>query len=206
YPPQTGTHFPYNHAGHYSANDMAAGKETNVTNAITATSFVNTEDDHNFDKPPTPMLGWSRDGKSVLLSDGWDVWQVSIDGSGGTNLTENGKADQIRYRGLHQFEPDPKPGLDLARPVYISVYGEWTKKAGVGGVAGGKPGVNVLLWGDCNYSLPQKARDAEVYAFTRQTNADYPDHYLTDAAFKDPKKVTEANPQQKDHLWSAGVK
>ncbi|MBI1918902.1 MAG: prolyl oligopeptidase family serine peptidase [Planctomycetes bacterium] len=206
YPSPTGTHFLYYHDGHYYAYDMAAGKETNVTAPVTGTSFVNTEDDHNFDKPPTPMLGWSRDGKSVLLSDAWDIWQVHADGTGGTNLTQNGKAEQIRYRGLQQFEPQPKPGIDLTQPLYLSLYGEWTKKSGVGRIDSGKPGVNVLLWGDCRYGLPQKARDAEVFAYTRQTLADYPDSFLTDATFKNSKKVTEANPQQKEYQWSAGAR
>src|SRR6266542_5563201 len=129
YPSPTGTHFLCYHDGHYFAYDMAAGKESNVTAPITDTSFVDAENDHNCEKPPTPMLGWSRDGKFVLLSDGWDIWQVSADGSGGTNLTQNGKAEQIRYRQLRQFEPDPKPGVDLTRPLYLSMYGEWTKKS-----------------------------------------------------------------------------
>jgi dipeptidyl aminopeptidase/acylaminoacyl peptidase len=54
--------------------------------------------------------------------------------------------------------------------------------------------------------MPAKARNAEVFAFTRQTAVDYPDYYLTDGSFKDPKKVTDANPQQKDYLWTAGTK
>jgi acetyl esterase/lipase len=206
FPSPTGTHFLYYHDGHYFAYDMAAGKETNVTAAVSSTSFVNAEDDHNFDKPPAPMLGWSRDGKFVFLSDEWDIWQVGIDGAGGTNLTGNGRTDAIRYRGLTQHEPEPKPGIDLAKPVYVSLYGEWTKKSGVARIDPGKAGVSVLLWGDCNYGLPQKARDSEVFAFIRQTNADYPDYYLCGATFKDPKKVTEANPKQKEYAWSAGTR
>lgn len=206
YPSPTGTQFLYYRDGHYFAYDMAAGKETNVTAAVSGTSFVDAEDDHNFDKPPTPMLGWSRDGQSVYLSDGWDVWRVSTDGSGGTNLTANGKADAVRYRGLMQFEPDPKPGIDPARPLYVSLYGEWTKKSGLGRIDADRPGVSVLLWGDCAYGPPHKARDADVFAFTRQTNADYPDYYLTGATFGDPKRVTEANPRQKEYAWSAGAR
>jgi dipeptidyl aminopeptidase/acylaminoacyl peptidase len=51
-----------------------------------------------------------------------------------------------------------------------------------------------------------KARDADVFAYTKQTTIEYPDYYLTDATFKDGKKVTDANPQQKEYLWTAGVK
>src|SRR5262249_22639825 len=190
---------------HYHVYDMATMKSTNVTEKV-GTSFVNDEDDHNFDKPARPAYGWSRDGKSVILSDGWDIWRVGIDGSGGTNLTVNGKKDGIRYRGLEQFDFDAKPGTDLTRPVYVSLYGEWTKKDGLGRINPSKPGVSVLLWADCSYGMPLKARKAEVFAFTRQTAIDYPDYYLTDGSFKDAKKVTDANPQQKDYLWTPGVK
>jgi dipeptidyl aminopeptidase/acylaminoacyl peptidase len=186
---------------------MAAGRSTNVTEKV-GTSFVNTEDDHNFDKPARPALGWSRDGKSVLLSDGWDIWRVGVNGNGTgvTNLTVNGKKDGIRYRGLYQFDFENKPGIDLTRPVYTSLYGEWTKKSGIGRIDPSGEGVNVLVWGDYAHGTPIKARRAEVFAFTRQTAVEYPNYYLTDATFKDPKKVTDANPQQKDYAWTAGAR
>jgi len=202
----TGTHFLYYQDGNFFACDLTTGKCVNITEKLTGTSFVDTEDDHNVDKPPRQSLGWSRDGKTVILSDGFDLWAVKVDGTGGTNVTGNGRRDGIRYQGLTQFEAEPKPGLDLAKPVYVSMFGEFTKKGGLGRIDPGKAGVTRLLWGDCSYSTPTKARDADVFAFTRQTAVDYPDYYVTDASFKDAKKVTDANPQQKDYAWCSGVK
>jgi dipeptidyl aminopeptidase/acylaminoacyl peptidase len=159
------------------------------------------------DKPARPAVGWSRDGKSVLLSDGWDIWRVGVNGDAtATNLTVNGKKDGIRYRGLLQYEADPKPGIDLTRPVYTTLYGEWTKKSGFGRIEPSKEGVDVLVWGDAAYGTPQKARNADVFAFTRSTATEYPDYHVTDGTFKTPKKVTDANPQQKDYAWTAGAK
>ena len=91
-PSPTGTHALYYKDGHYHVLDLAAAKSVNVTEKVGA-SFVNAEDDHNFDKPAQPNYGWSRDGKFVLLSDGWDIWKVSADGTGGASLTVNGKSD-----------------------------------------------------------------------------------------------------------------
>ncbi len=201
----TGTHFLYYDDGHFFAYDMAAGKGTNITEKVTAASFIDTEDDHNVAKPPRFPVGWSRDGGTVLLSDGWDIWAVKADGSGGTNLTLNGKQSATRYSGVTQFEAEPKPGVDLSKPLFVATYGEWTKKDGLVKLEAGKPAVT-LLSGDCSFGQPMKARDADVFAYTRQTTAEYPDYYLTDAAFKDAKKVTDANPQQKDYLWTAGAK
>ncbi len=64
----------------------------------------------------------------------------------------------------------------------------------------------MLLWDDCNFGPPQKARNADVFVYTRQTSVNYPDYYLTDASFKNSTKVSDANPQQKDYAWSAGAK
>jgi Tol biopolymer transport system component len=86
-------HFLYYHDGHYLVYDIAAGKSTNITSKLPC-KCVDEEDDHNFDKPAHPPVGWSRDSKFVLLSDGWDIWRVSIDGSSSTNLTENGKTSR----------------------------------------------------------------------------------------------------------------
>lgn len=202
----TGTQFLYYEDGHYFAYDMTSDKSVNLTKSITGTSFVDDEDDHNVAKPPHQPMGWSRDGTTIILTDGWDLWAVKTDGTGGKNLTGNGKTDQIRYQGITQYEPEPKPGYDFTKPFYVTMYGEWTKKGGIGRIEPNTTGVKQLLWGDYSYGLPIKARQAEVFAYTRQSAIDSPDYYLTDASFKEARKVTDSNPQQKDYLWCPGVK
>ena len=59
-------------------------------------------------------------------------------------------------------DPDFKPGVDLTRPVYVSMYGEWTKKEGLSKVDPSKPGAERLVWDDAKFSY-QKARDGDVY-------------------------------------------
>lgn len=202
-----GTHFLHYDDGHFFVHDMAAKKSVNVTTAVTATAFVDTDDDHNVEKPPTRPLGWSRDGKHLLLSDEWDIWKVNADGTGGTNLTVNGKADGIRYTGFLQFDPDrTEPGYDLSKPALVNLYGEWTKKDGVGRIEPGTAGVTVLTVGDYRLGRIEKARNVEKYAFTKETNQEYPDYYLADGSFQPGTKVTTANPQQGDYAWSAGTK
>src|SRR5262245_56116371 len=162
----TGTQFVYHDNGHFHVYDMTAGTSVNVTEKITAATFVDSEDDHNIEKPPTQVLGWTKGGKHLILSDGWDIWKVAADGSGGTNLTVNGKADGVRYRNLLQFDPDrTDPGFDPAQPAFVSAYGEWTKKAGIGRIEPGKAGVQSLLNGDCTFGILSRARSADVYAY-----------------------------------------
>ncbi|HXA51406.1 MAG TPA: hypothetical protein VNV86_13915, partial [Candidatus Acidoferrum sp.] len=176
--------------GAYSAYDTATGKSAEITKGI-ATSFIDSESDVNVDNPPTNSLGWSKDGRFVLLSDGWDLWKVPSTGGGAVNLTGNGKKDKIRYRTRFRLDPEEK-GIDFSQPQYISAYGEWTKKGGIGMLEPGKPGVRMLLWGDERYTQLIKAKDAPVYLYTRENNSASPDYYSADAALTGGQRITDS--------------
>ncbi|HUA87734.1 MAG TPA: prolyl oligopeptidase family serine peptidase [Bryobacteraceae bacterium] len=199
-----GTHVLYYEDGAFYTFDMRTGDSYNITKDVPAV-FYNTEDDHNVVKPPERPIGWSKDSMAVLLSDGWDIWAVPVHGGTGTNLTGNGKADKIRYRVRYRLDPDEK-GIDLSEPLYIGAYGEWTKKGGIGVVEPGTHGIHMLCWEDAHYQAMEKAKRADVYLYTRETEKDFPDFYVTDAKLENPQRVTDANPQQKDFLWSSGVR
>jgi dipeptidyl aminopeptidase/acylaminoacyl peptidase len=204
-PSPDGSHFLYYDDGHYHTCDMATGKTYTITEGV-PTTFVNTEDDHNIVKPPRPALGWTHDGNAVLLSDGWDIWKVPAHGGGGAvNLTMDGKRDAIRYGSPVVLDPDAK-GFDLTKPLYVSLQGQWTKKAGFGRIDPGQPGVKRLCWDDAAFARLAKARSADVFVYTRETYKDYPDYHATDAGFQGPRKMTHANPQQDKVAWCSGVR
>ena len=203
-PSPTGTHFLYYEDGHFMVYDMASGTSVNITKDV-PTSFINTEDDHNVVDPPVyPRFGWTKDGKSVLLSDNWDIWQVPIKGGQGVNLTVNGKKEALRYQFRYRLDPDEE-GIDFSQPMYLRTYGEWTKKGGISVISKGKPGAKPLLWDDALFSL-RKAEKADIYLYTRQTFKDYPDYYAAGPDLKNGTRITDANPQQKDFLWSSGTR
>jgi len=198
---EDGARFLYYDDGHFFTYDMATGKSVNITKDVPA-SFVDEDDDHNVVKPPDRPVGSSRDGTSALLSDGWDIWSVPSNGAGqAVNLTVNGAKDRLRYRRL-RIDPEEK-GIDLAQPQYVSVYGEWTKKAGIARLEKGKAPA-MLLWDDAGFGGLAKAKKADVYVYTRDTFKDYPDYYAAGSLLKNARRLTEANPQQKDFLWSSG--
>ncbi len=209
--------------GNYWVLDLATGAKRNITKA-TAVNFFNTDDDHNYlVPPPRAPFGWTRDGASVLLSDGWDIWKVPTTGTGtAVNITVNGKRDQIRYNRVYPFERGvtagggrggrggrggggASPGIDLTQPLYVGAYGEWTKKAGLSRVDPGTPGAKSLVWDDASFDF-QKARDADVYVYTKQSSRDFPNYFVAGTEFKDGRQLTDANPQQKEFAWTSGVR
>ncbi|HEX7485696.1 MAG TPA: prolyl oligopeptidase family serine peptidase [Vicinamibacterales bacterium] len=198
-----GTRFLYYEDGHYFVYDMASGESMNITKTV-ATSFINTEDDHNVVKPPQPALGWTKDGDAVLLSDGWDLWKVpATAGSPAVNLTVNGKKDGIRYRRLLRLDPDEK-GWDFSVPRYVDMFGEFTKKGGFARLDPGKAGVQPLLWDAAAFGM-QKAKKADVYVYTKSTPSSPADYYATDATLKPGKKLTALDEQVKGFAWSSGA-
>jgi dipeptidyl aminopeptidase/acylaminoacyl peptidase len=201
-----GTQLLYYQDGHFRTHELATGKNHNITANVPA-SFVKTEDDHTIDQPPTFPIGWTKDGAYVLLSDGWDIWQVSARGGPANNLTLDGKKGGIRYRSPMQFLPDPDVrGIDLEKPFYVSTLGEWSKKGGIGRIEAAKPGVHRLLWDDAHFGPLQKARYADMFIYTRETWKDCPDYYAADGAFSDRKRLSDAMPQQRNFAWSSGIK
>jgi len=198
-----GTKFLYYDDGIFFAYDMETGKSKELTRQIPST-FWDQEDDHNQVRPPTQSFGWTKDSGAVLLSDGWDIWKVAVDGKA-ENLTVNGKKDKIRYKRPFRLDPDEK-GVDISAPFYVPVYGEWTKKNGIGVIEPGKPGIRMLLWEDAGFTQLIKAKKADTYLYTRENTKESPAFYATDATLANGRKITDANPQQTDFLWSSGVR
>ena len=211
--------------------DVATGEKHSITKGVPAV-FADTSDDHNnLVVPPNAPLGWSKDGSAILLSDGFDIWKVPAKGGTAVNLTVDGKKTQTRYQRLYAFDAKGAAGaggggrrggrggggavdgIDLSQPMYFATYGEWTKKEGLSKVDPSKPGAQRLAWEDAKLTF-QKAKDADVYIYTKQTAADYPNYYvaspdlMTGASgpLKAARQLTDANPQQKDFAWTSGVK
>jgi dipeptidyl aminopeptidase/acylaminoacyl peptidase len=197
-----GTHLLYYDDGQFMTLDMASGQSFNITKNIQS-NFYDEDDDHNNLKPPARPIGWTKDGASVLLSDNWDIWNVPVHGGNAVNLTQNGKRDKIRYQSRYRLDPEEK-GIDLSKPNYLRAYGEWTKKAGIARLEGGKPGPKMLMWQDAGFGALIKAENAEKYFFTRETYKDSPDYYVADAMLGGAGKISDVNPQQKNFLWSSG--
>lgn len=207
-PSPDGKKFVYGYDGNYYVYDLVSKKEQNLTANI-PTSFVNTEDDHNVTKPLTGVTGWSSDSKYILLNDLWDIWQVNADGSGAVNLTQNGSKDKVRYQRRYNIYPDDK-GIDLKKPQYFGIYGEWTKKSGIVRLEPGKkglnPGANRLVWDDVAYGNFNKALHSDTYYFSKETFNTPTEFFVTNSKMTNPKQVTKNAPDQGKYTFSAGTR
>ncbi len=185
----------------YFSHDLRSGETRNLTESV-PTEFVNLDVTPTREQMPSfGIAGFLEDDRAVLLNDEWDVWEVRLDGSGARRLT-SGAEDEIRYR-VTDLDPE-EPAHDPGEPLYYTMYGEWTKKAGF---ARGRPGddVRTLVWEDASFGgffgRLQKAEDADVYAFRRERFDDSPDYFVSGADLSSPRQVTETNAFQDDYAW-----
>jgi dipeptidyl aminopeptidase/acylaminoacyl peptidase len=196
-----GRYFAYWKDGHVWVYDLEDRESLNLT-ASAPVSFVNEQYDHPGTKPPYGMAGWTSGGNGMVLNHRYDLWLQPLDGSPATSLTGGaGTREEIRFR--HVRLDDDAETIDLDVPILLSAYGEWTKKSGFYELDGGR--LTELVFQDRQYGTPTKAARRDRVIFTSQTFADYPDYYVSDLAFRDPERITDANPQQAEYTWGRSM-
>jgi len=200
-----GKWFLYLRNGQVFSYEMATGRKTRIDGGR---SFVDAEDDHDYEKPVYGVAGFTADGTSAVFYDRYDVWALSLTGGQPVNLTKGeGAKQEVRFRvtrlegggGGRGGRGGGRGGggggepIDLAKPVVLQAYGQWTKKTGYYELAPGQS-PKPLIWADKNIGSPIVAENADRMIFTEQTFNEYPNYWLTDKQFTSPRQVTDAHP------------
>ena len=89
--------------------------------------------------------------------------------------------------------------IDLTKPVLLTAFGQWTKKAGYYELNGKE--LVKLVYEDKSYGGITKAKKADRLLYTQQTFVDFPNYWVTNTKFAAPKQLTDANSQQAEYRW-----
>jgi dipeptidyl aminopeptidase/acylaminoacyl peptidase len=192
-----GKWFLYLKSGRVYSYEVASGRKTVIDGGR---SFVDAEDDHDYEKPVYGVAGFTADGKSAILYDRFDLWSLPLAGGQPVNLTKgDGARQEIVYR-YTRLVPPGRPGeaatqaIDLTKPITLSATGEYTKKRGYFELApGGTP--KPLVWADKNIGAPILARTADRMIYTQSSFNQYPNYWLSDKRFGAPRQITDAMPE-----------
>src|SRR5205807_4956078 len=97
---------------------------------------------------------------------------------------------------------DPKERvIDLGKPLLLSAVNLQTRDEGFYRLDLKNDPPRCLLMAARSFSIPVKARNADVYLMTAQSFNEYPDLIVSDPDFKEMKKISDANPQKKQFIW-----
>ncbi len=164
-----------------------------------------TEDIH--DTPDDPgsygAMGWSDNDANLFLYDKFDIWSLDPDGRKAAVCVTGGygKKNNISIRYI-SLDPEEK-FVDPKKDNLFSTREVKTKKSGFCRFSIEKPEVRMILQGDCTYSRPSKAKNADKLLWTRSTVSEFPDFWTGDLSFNNAMKISNANPQQSKYIWAS---
>jgi dipeptidyl aminopeptidase/acylaminoacyl peptidase len=161
----------------------------------------------DWDSPSEPSAhgsaGWTDGDKALLLYDEYDIWEVKPDGSGARNVTQGvGRREATIFRYLRLDREERT--VPAKSSILLQTTDDKTKATGyyrVNLAAPAAPARVVMV--DKLMGGLIKAKNAETYAFTIQTFAEFPNLWTSGPEFADRRQVSDANPQQADYLWGS---
>lgn len=181
--------------------DAATGELENASAKIPYPVY-----DLSYDKPaPAPSYGiggWSEDGKFVYVLDEYDWWKVDLHDVTQTSCLTQGKGRKqgISYRILYSnIDKDVFSNNDK---VFVKAYHQKDMSQSICTIDM-RGQIRELVHGDYAYNVNSFSDNRKYCLWTRQNTQTFPDLWVSDTNFKNAKKVTEANPQQKNYLWGS---
>ncbi len=179
---------------------ISDGVKVNLTSKLNLNFW---REDH--DSPSLPpaygSAGWTAKDASVLLYDKYDIWEIKPDGTSPRMLTAgDGRKNQIVYR-YRSLDPEER-AIPTDKPILLSANDDKTESSGFYRVAyAGSAAPEKIVMVDKSFGAVIKARNADRVVFTQARFDEFPDLWVSDASFRDMKKVSNANPQQSDYIW-----
>ena len=229
-----GNYFLYWKDNKFQAYNLDAGASRTLGGTTTA-SFIDTEFDHPGPKPAYGIAGYTTDKKSVIVQHRYDLWELPLDGSAARNLTNGaGTKGEMRFRYVRTEPLEPNLGSLAAGGGGPGGPGGGGGSAAAAAAAPRRARRSIcrsrsrcrptasarrrrastswpngqlkeLVYEDAAFSNPVKAAKADKYLFTRQTFIEFPDLRVSGPGLKDAKKISDANPQQKEYSWGRRV-
>ena len=182
---------------------IATGKEFQITSPR---SIQCADEINDIPNPPSPygIAGWLSDDEALLVYDRYDIWKVDPENrSNPLNLTLTGRNDKINYRYIDfDRRETAEKGINPSDPVYLSAHHEITREDGFFTTTWkGKKEPQQLIYGKYQLSRPIKAKNSDVFVYTRETFEEFPNLVAAGKNFKNPVKISDVNPQQEEFLW-----
>ncbi|MCU0342006.1 MAG: prolyl oligopeptidase family serine peptidase, partial [Spirosomaceae bacterium] len=183
------------------AHDIAQNKTVQLTDNR-AVKFTDEEDDHPDFPNPYGLAGWSQNDENILLYDRFDIWQINPTNPSQKIKLTAGRTDKVQSRYV-RLDAEER-NIDLSKPLLLRTFNESSKKEGFQQLAVASKQITELMSDDFKVgNAVLKAKNADRVLFTKETFRDYPNWYATDLSFKNPTRITDANPQQAEYHWGS---
>lgn len=189
-------------SSYYSRSTNIGSQSVNTLTKNIPVTFCNELNDMPMDAPPYGIAGWGEDDRCVYIYDRYDIWKVDPTAMKvPMNVTRSfGRRNQLRLRYI---KLDPKEEyISTEGNNIISSFDERSKAGGFFSVDFKNfKEPHLLVAEDKYFSTPQKAKEEDKLLFTKESYSEFPDLWVSNMKFDKPRKITDANPQQKEFNW-----
>ncbi len=180
-------------------------KETKVLNKKLKVKFYDEENDSPTLAQEYGVAYFTDNDETVLIKDRYDIWEFDLVGNRRPeNMTNGfGRKHNITF-DINQLNDDIKT-LNRDNLVYLGAFNNQNKQSGVYQtiISKAKNPEEVVMSNTWGTQKMTKALNANEFIYTKESFQNSPDVYVS-TNFKDEKKISAINPQQKDYLWGNG--
>jgi dipeptidyl aminopeptidase/acylaminoacyl peptidase len=192
------TYFDSKREGHY-IKDLENDQEMCVTCGVDSINWQRDVNGAPRDAGPLGTIGWTRNEESIWIQSEFDIWSYSINDNNLSSVTSRmGELNGLELRP-YKWSYD-STYIDLEN-VYIKGFDVKTKSTTIYGFEEhiGHLHLNEYSQYDANISSILKAKKSPRILYKRMTFLDYPDLYLSDIEFANPRRISIANAQISDY-------
>lgn len=180
-------------------------KEAKVLNKKLKVKFYDEENDSPTLAQEYGVAYFTDNDETVLIKDRYDIWEFDLVGNRRPeNMTNGfGRKHNITF-DINQLNDDIKT-LNRDNLVYLGAFNNQNKQSGVYQtiISKAKNPEEVVMSNTWGAQKMTKALNANEFIYTKESFRNSPDVYIS-TNFKDEKKISAINPQQKDYLWGNG--
>ncbi|WP_018627147.1 alpha/beta hydrolase family protein [Niabella aurantiaca] len=177
-----------------------------ITGAI-PTALYDEENDVPDDPAPYGVMGWTEGDRYVLIYDRYDIWRVDPAGKmRPVNLTRQGRKNGVTYRYI-STDPEERY-LKKGCKSLLRVFNNFSKKAGLAILEDDR--IDTSFFTPAHfYDQPfyydhiTKAKDAPVYAYTKESYTHSPDMYSYRGGKE--QRLSATNSQQLGYNWGTAA-
>ena len=183
------------------AMNIQTKKSVNLTSQL-GVAFYDEQQDMPMKSNSYGFVSWADNGKSVILYDKYDIWQLDPKGEAkAKNLTSGyGRENNIVLR--YQQTDYEQKFIDTKKDMLLEAFNETNKQSGFYSlVLKKKPILTKLVMDDYSFRFDSKAKDADKYIWRKGSFIEYPELRLSGISFNDDKVLSKTNPQQEEYLW-----
>lgn len=184
---------------HWHLYDVKKQSARNLTEGI-STPFYDEDHDYPAEVPGYGIGGWTRDDRSVLIYDKYDIWEFNtVEQKYSCFTSGQGRAQQLEFR-IQRLDPEQQ-FFEKGEKLLLQAYSHKEKnRVFYQAVVQGSQ-LKPLTQGPRYYRFLARAKKAGRVLFTCESYREFPDLWVSNMEMEAPVQVSSLYKQTEPFLW-----